>query len=70
METRSASAVAQETLTAGGTLQTVEGKEEGAVALRVICRFGVVIVVVVAVAVADVVVVVAWWWCCCCGCSY
>eukprot|EP00904_Undaria_pinnatifida_P007302 jgi/Undpi1/3701/HiC_scaffold_16.g07071.m1 len=32
---RSASAVAQEKLTAGGTLQTVEGREEGAVALRV-----------------------------------
>eukprot|EP00752_Nemacystus_decipiens_P009274 g8285.t1 len=33
--TKSASAVAQEALTAGGALQTVEGREEGAVALRV-----------------------------------
>lgn len=32
---KSASAVAQEALTAGGALQTVEGREEGAVALRV-----------------------------------
>eukprot|EP00903_Cladosiphon_okamuranus_P012646 g11831.t1 len=33
--TKSASAVAQEALAAGGALQTVEGREEGAVALRV-----------------------------------
>lgn len=33
--TKSASAVAQEALTAGGALQTVEGREEGAVASRV-----------------------------------
>lgn len=32
---KSASAVAQEALTAGGALQTVEGREEGAVALKV-----------------------------------
>lgn len=32
---KSASALAQEALTAGGALQTVEGREEGAVALRV-----------------------------------
>lgn len=33
--TKSASAVAQEALTAGGALQTVEAREEGAVALKV-----------------------------------
>lgn len=32
---KSASAVAQEALNAGGTLQTAEAREEGAVALRV-----------------------------------
>lgn len=32
---KSASTLAQEALTAGGALQTVEGREEGAVALRV-----------------------------------
>lgn len=32
---KSASAMAQEALTAGGALQTVEGREEGAVAMKV-----------------------------------